>query len=456
MPQISTVKYSDIKEARRYDAEYFKPEYLEIDRILSKFGDVKKLENISKIITNGHTPRFADLSVGEIKFLTAEHIDDFKIETKNTKFIKREPHEKELKKTKLKTNDLLVTIKGKIGNFAVVGFDTKNEFNVNQDVGRIVLEKDFNPYYVAGFLNSKYGKLQSYRVSTGQINPFLGLGNLKTLKIPFVDRDFQNKIEKTIKEAYKKQNQSKELYKEAEELLLKELGLLDYQPKHNLSFETTASNIKEAKRFDSEYFQPEYIEVIKRIRNYKKGYASAGDIVKWKKGIEVGTEAYVEKGKDFIRVSDFSTFGVEESSKKISEELFSKIRDDFQPKKGEILFTKDGTIGITYVLKEDVNGVLSGAFLRLSLRKNFVDLSKEYLCLFFNSILSQLQIKQLSGGALIAHLKPSDFEKIKIPLVDTKTQNQISEKVKKSFELRKESKQLLEKAKKMVEEEIEK
>lgn len=36
MAQISIIKYKDILEARRFDAEYFKPEYLEIEKKLKK------------------------------------------------------------------------------------------------------------------------------------------------------------------------------------------------------------------------------------------------------------------------------------------------------------------------------------------------------------------------------------------------------------------------------------
>jgi len=456
MPQISTIKFKDVLEAHRFDAEYFKPEYLEIDKLLSRFDDVEKIKNISKIITNGHTPRHADLSLGEIKFLTAEHIGDFRIETQNTKFIKEEPHKKELKRTILKTNDLLVTIKGKIGNFAVVSFNTEDRFNINQDVGRIVLKKEYNPYYISGFLNSKFGKLQSKRVSTGQINPFLGLGNLITLKIPILNSNFQLQIEKIVKESHKKQEESKKLYKQAEELLLKEVGLLDYKIENTLAFETTKKEVSEAVRFDSEYFQPKYAEIIEKVEDYEGGFDVVKNIIDWKKGTEVGSDAYVENGKDFIRVSDFTSFGIVESSRKITKELFEEIKEKFQPKKGEILFTKDGTIGRSHVLKEDVEGVLSGAFLRLSLKEKYSSFKKECLCLMFNSIISRFQVEQLSGGAIIAHLKPSDFEKFKIPLINPGIQKQIAEKVKESHKLRKESKELLEEAKRKVEEEIEK
>lgn len=76
--------------------------------------------------------------------------------------------------------------------------------------------------------------------------------------------------------------------------------------------------------------------------------------------------------------------------------------------------------------------------------------------LIFNSIISKLQIEQLSGGAIIAHLKPSDFEQFKIPLIKPLIQIQIAEKTQESHKLREESKELLGKAKRKVEEEIEK
>ena len=348
-----------------------------------------------------------------------------------------------------------MTIKGKIGNFAVVSFDTDNKYNINQDVGRIVLETEYNSYYVSGFLNSKFGKLQSKRVSTGQINPFLALGNLETLKIPILPQSFQLQIEKIVKFAYEKQTQSKQLYKEAEEALLKEVGLLDYQPENILSFQTTKKETDEARRFDAEYFQPKYEEIIKKIENYKNGWDYVRNIVHHKKGVEVGSETYQQNGMSFGRVSDFSINGVEKTGKKISKGLYQELKKDYQPKRDDILFTKDGTIGLSYVVKEEFEVILSGAFLRLSLKEKYQNFEKECLSLIFNSIISKMQVEKLSGGAIIAHLKPSDFEKFKIPLIKPQIQKQIAEKIQKNHKLRKESKELLEEAKRRVEEEIE-
>jgi restriction endonuclease S subunit len=294
------------------------------------------------------------------------------------------------------------------------------------------------------------------RIITGVAQPKISKENLENIKIPLLPESFQLQIEKIVKVAHEKQTQAKQLYKQAEQILLEELQLINYKPKHILTFETTANKIEKAVRIDADYFQPKYQEIIKKIENYKGGWDFVGNIVKWKKGIEPGTKAYTEQGKEFVRVSDFSIFGIDKTSKKISEEHFEEIKNGFQPQKDEILFTKDGTIGISYVLKENIDGVLSSAFLRLTLKREYKNFEKETLALILNSILSKLQIEQLSGGAIIAHLTPSDFEKLKIPIIPPRIQEKIAEKISLSHKLRKESKNLLEQAKKRVETEIEK
>ena len=90
------------------------------------------------------------------------------------------------------------------------------------------------------------------------------------------------------------------------------------------------------------------------------------------------------------------------------------------------------------------------------MKEEYENYEKECLALILNSIICKLQVERFSWWALISHLKPSDFEKIKIPLINPQLQKEISDKIKESFKLRNESKELLEQAKKMVEDEIEK
>ena len=448
MAQISLIKKSEIEKAKRFDSEYFKPEYLEIEKKLEKIGS-ERLENLSEKPKYGTTPKGGIFENEGVPFLRSQDFKDLFVNLNNVKFCKKEFHKKN-KKSDVIYGDILIACVG--ATVGEIGFYLENEeANINQNIGRI-RSKNINPFYFFTYLLSNFGNSQIKRLNTGNVKEYLNSLQLEKIKIPILSDSFQLQIEKIILESKEKQNKAKENYKKAEKILLEELDLVNFEVKHTLTFTTTKSKVEKARRFDSEYFQPKYDEIIKKIENYKNGFCEIGKIVKWEKGFEVGSEEYLEKGSNFGRVSDFSINGFENISKKIDEEKYLELKEKFEPKKGEILFTKDGTIGLSYLLKENFKGILSSAFLRLKLINDF---DKESLTLILNSILSRKQIEKFSGGAIINHLKPSEFEKIKIPLIDERIQNEIKFLIEESYILRKKSKELLEKAKKMVEDEIE-
>jgi len=132
----------------RIDSEYFKKEYLRYYNSIEKLN-YKYLYELTEKITNGHTPLKADLSIGDVKFITAEFIDDFII-SNVSKFISKENSSNFLKRSKLRNGDIIFTIKGKVGN-AVPIFNLKEELNINQDVARLVILNDINHFYLSGF-----------------------------------------------------------------------------------------------------------------------------------------------------------------------------------------------------------------------------------------------------------------------------------------------------------------
>ncbi|MCK4524819.1 MAG: restriction endonuclease subunit S [Candidatus Andersenbacteria bacterium] len=446
MPQISIIKKSNIQEARRFDAEFFKPEYLEIERkIINHQWDY--LRDISEDILTGKTPQYekdAKTLVVRSGDLRKNLIDiDGLLKTNETDLFY------------LNKNDVLISSIGK-GSIGKIAINYEKEKIVTVSEVTVIRNAKITSAFLNMFLLSYFGQAQIEKFITGATGQLHLLpSNIKKFKIPILPQSFQLQIEKIVKYAYQKQTKSKQLYKEAEKTLLKELDLLDYKPKHILSFQTTKKETDEARRFDAEYFQPKYDEIIKKIEKYKNGWNYVKNIVHWKKGVEVGSETYRQSGMSFGRVSDFSINGVEKTGKKISKELYQELKKDYQPKQNDILFTKDGTIGLSYVIKEEFEVILSGAFLRLSLKDKYQSFEKECLSLIFNSIICKMQVEKLSGGAIIAHLKPSDFEKFKIPLIKPQIQKQIAKKIQESHKLRKKSKELLEEAKRRVEEKIE-
>ncbi|NYT47244.1 MAG: restriction endonuclease subunit S [Candidatus Methanofishera endochildressiae] len=80
----------------------------------------------------------------------------------------------------------------------------------------------------------------------------------------------------------------------------------------------------------------------------------------------------------------------------------------------------------------------------------------EYVAFVINSLVGRLQTERLSAGSAQAELYPKDIENFVIPFISEEKQNQIKKKVTDSFTLRKQSKHLLDCAKKAVEMAIEK
>lgn len=204
----------------RWDSGFFRPKYRRVVKSLLG-GKVKKVGSMSSVIaslTNGHTPLRHDLSEGSVVFLTAEHVHDFRIEYESDKRILDKHHKGELARTALKNGDILLTIKGKVGNCAIVN-DLDKPTNINQDVALLSLRPGVDKHYVAAWLNSLLGKEMVNQFSTGGINPFLGLGNIRKLPFPFADvKDctaIGAKVQEFVEAGQKALAESKRAFREA-------------------------------------------------------------------------------------------------------------------------------------------------------------------------------------------------------------------------------------------------
>ena len=199
--------------------------------------------------------------------------------------------------------------------------------------------------------------------------------------------------------------ESQSFYSQAQTLLLQELGLTDWKPKHQLSYTKTFSDTQTAGRFDAEYFQPKYEDIIAKIKAYGGGWDVLGNLVTLKKCIEPGSEAYEEFGVPFVRVSNLSKFGLSDNNQQFLSEKTYKELLDHQPKQGEILLSKDATPGIAYYLGSVTEKMVpSGGILRLKVKKE--NLLPEYLTLVLNSEIVQKQIEKAAGGSIINHWRP--------------------------------------------------
>ena len=330
---------------------------------------------------------------------------------------------------------------------------------IPEGIGRTVCSSGFavlkpervSPEYLFAYLKTDVITAFLDRETTASMYPAVADEDVLSLPFPDPNKEIEQQVTSLVALGFKKLTHAKALYVQGENLLLEKLGLSNFVISDELFYERWYSEVQEAVRFDAEYFQPKYDEIVKAIKNYKCGWDTLGNLVSVKKCVEVGSDEYLNEGIAFVSVSNLSPFEITEE-KYISEKLYSELTEQ-QPKKGEILLSKDATPGIAYYLQEDLQKMIpSGGILRLKLKDNRIN--EEYLTLVLNSLITKEQINRDVGGSVILHWRPDQVKQTLIPVANKDIQSQIKEKITESFNLRKQSKHLLECAKKAVEMEI--
>ena len=386
-----------------------------------------------------------------IPFIRIENIKGgFDIDDAELIYISEFDH-KRLSNSALKVDDLILSKVGNsIGYFARVD-ELINECNISEN--NIGIKLHSFPYerkhYILTYLNTHYANKLVLRRRSGNAQPKLNVGDLTYIPIPLFSTDLELKISELVMRSKYTIELSKSAYRDAENILLNKLELIEWRiPSKTQSVKKVSESFIESGRLDAEYYQPKYDELFALLGVYDAKTLS--EIVSIKKSIEPGSEAYQTDGIPFIRVANLSKFGISDTDVYLSAEEYG---DTIRPKKDTILLSKDGSVGIAYKVEEDADIITSGAILHLTVKDDSV--IPDYLTLVLNSIIVKMQAERDAGGSVIQHWKPSEIEKVVIPILDNEVQVQITEKVQESFALRRESARLLELAKTAVEVAIE-
>lgn len=125
---------------------------------------------------------------------------------------------------------------------------------------------------------------------------------------------------------------------------------------------------------------------------------------------------------------------------------------DLELKKGNVLLTRSGTVGsVTLVSKTLENTVFSDDVIRVSL-KNDVDIG--YLYAFLRSKTGNTILQTNGYGSVITHIEPEHLSEIFVPNPPEPIKAKINDLIIKSFELRDESNELIDKATKLLIDEL--
>lgn len=446
MALLSEISLSKIEEFNRMDSEFYRNEYLIYTEKLKNISGVR-LSSIAKITDGIHES--PQLSKSGVKYISAKCVKDNEFVTDNCLLISRSQHLKN-QRTELQEGDVIITSVGTIGNTAVVERDIL-PCNSDRHVGIIRIKdmNDISPYYLSTFLNSKYGRYQSLREATGNVQLNLYVRNIGLLIIPRNGLR-EDQIAAWTKEGYILRNKSKELYSKAQSLLDKSLGLDQLNADTSIYSISSFNNVSKSHRLDAQHYQAKFkslinhlskfpCKIIKDIRTHNRRgvqpyYTDNGTI-------DIVNSQHI--GKKHLKY---------DSMQKTSEEFYKRFPEGHIKENDLLIYTTGAYIGQTNIFLKKSPALASN---HVNILRVTPEVDPGYVGMILQSIIGKYQTEMHLRGSAQFELYPSDIDKFIIPMLPKQIQSEIGDLVRKSLHVEIESKNIIEQAKKRIEDLIE-
>lgn len=308
------------------------------------------------------------------------------------------------------------------------------------------------------FLNSDYGRkeIEKFSMVSNQAN--FSPAKFRKISIPLFSYHFNKTIEETVYRAYDLFKNSNSLYIAAEDQLLSELGLKGWQPNNNnINVKTLKESFLSSGRLDAEYYQSKYDELQHKLKAYRDGYMNLSAIANTYRGNFISEEMYCDdvNCRAYIRGADISSNILTNDKCVYIDKKFVQTHEN-TCLLNDIVIALIGSVGTAARITEEYVGSYISNNLGL-IRITNDRIKSEYLHLFLTSqYIGKYFFEQKEMRTAQPKISDKDIWDFPIPLLSQSIQESICVKIQQSFALKAESKRLLEEAKMMVEQEIEK
>jgi len=446
MAVFSRIYFTQLERAKRIDSEYYQPKYLSLVE-LHKRGQWLPIRKYLDLCEYGISIKMNENGEGYKIF----RMDDLKNGFAFDNEMKFAPIDSEtFEKFRLKPDDILFNrvnseeFVGRTGIFKLTGNYVFASYLV-----RLRTNSGMSPDALNLFLNCKYGVLSIRRLSRRAVNQAnVNAQELQSIPMPRFSSAFQEILASASNKSWTLYAESERLYKKAEQLLLSELGLRDWNPTHTLTFVRSYSQAAQAGRMDAEHYHPKYDELRERIRQYPNGFLRITDIAA-NSDETVEPTAHAEDDYRYIELADINqVIGTIESANEIKgKDAPSRAR--MLLRSGDVIAsTVEGSLDKVALVSEEYHGAIgsTGFFV---LRPRTVQ--SGYLLALVKSIIVREQMRCESSGTILAAVPAKSLRNIIVPNIPPEKRDEISQLVEKSHAARREAKALLEKAKRAVE-----
>lgn len=445
----SEISTSNLVGAIRLDAEFWQPQYLCKERQIrcdnhAHLGSLVTTfkKGIFYILAKEYTDQ-------GIPFYRSSNVGSILPNDENVTFITKKKHKEEFK-TSLTVGDLMLVKTGKSGASVVLN----ESCNVSQDVIAVkTIRSRINPFYLAVFLNTKYGISEMDRWFQGQVQPHLSLEDARKILVSLLPDSTQLEVERLVVASAEYRDGANSAWIQAQQLLEAELGLDKLHFEKPMGYTARFDELLADARIDADYFQPKYRLIKDKIKNCIYGYQPLLAICTSLKPNIDPSMSPVETFH-YIELSNInSSLGmVDGAFEGLGASLPSRARRKVTP--GDILASSVvGSIDKSAIITGAQDGfIASTGFFHLRPKS----ISSEYLLMLVRSCCVQMQLQQQSTGGILSAVPDSRLRNVIIPNVPQIIQDRITDLVRLSHEMKMESSQLIAQAKARVEQLIEK
>jgi type I restriction enzyme S subunit len=383
-----------------------------MEQVLYKLPDGWKrvcVDDVCTKITDGahKTPKYTDDGV---PFLSVKDVNKGLIDFSNTRFVSQETHDDLYKRCNPERNDILYTKVGSTGVAKIV--DTDREFSLFVSVALLKPKSELiDSKYFEYALNSPESYAQAQALTRGVANRNLVLKDIKSITFNLAP----------IKE-------QKRIVEKLDALLTR--------------IDTAIEHLQESVALADALFESSQSEIFNDVlSNYQHSTIDEICIVTSSKRIFKAD--YVESGIPFYRTKEIVDLSKEKNISTelfIDKEKFSEICGKFgAPKKGDLLFSAVGTIGVMWIVDEREFYFKDGNLLWL---KDMNGVTPEYLKSAISAVLTE-KIKDRSQGAAYKAISITNLKAFEIPLPSIEEQKSIVAKIEHVSSVTKKTKQEL-------------
>ncbi|SER35461.1 type I restriction enzyme, S subunit [Nitrosomonas sp. Nm51] len=445
----NTVNMHEIGNHVRIEAEFYRPEYVNCQKLVESIPHTKLGLCRQKITDGTHfTPRYTETGV---RFYSAVNIKDgYFAHDGPFKFISEAEHRAIHKRCPVQAGDVLLRKVGVGPRWSCVVPEGLEEFSIFVSVALIRTTGAILPEFLSMFMNCRYGQLQLLRLNKGISQPDLHLEDIGELIVPLFQLEDQQLIADCVRQSQAHRENSSALYRKAQQLLEAELGLDKLTFQRPVGYTARFSDLDTSHRSDAEFYDPElrflWAELSKKFE--LRRLPEFAHVAKF------ANPDYGDSGVPIVTQKHLRNISPDGYGNELRTTTgWRQANPSAALQKNDLLFYSVGAyLGKTNIWLNDDEAV-PASFITL-LRCN-EEHDAGFMHVLLNSRYGLLQSKTYQSGTSQQYIYPKDIKRFLVPNVRQDVREQVHSLVLESYAKEKESEELLEQAKARVEQLIE-